>query len=957
VSETDSTQITITLSSTDLNGIKAIEGMAKTAPNSYLRVTAGAVTDMAANSIAVISDGSAVAADSYVPDTTVPTLNTWNLNMETRVLTLNFSESVDASTLSVGGITLQDAETRAAHYTLTNSTTASGNGATIAVNLSATDRNAIIADTSLAVSEATSWITLTSGAIDDMAGNDVTAIADGSATQVTIYTVRGTVTITAPVTGTSWAVNETTRAITWTQAGDLDNVKLYYATEDDSYATWTQIDSSSTITAVSGTHTWSAIPDLLSAPQTDPNILVKIKVTGAIDTSISAVSDAFSVIYYTIVWHVRDITTLSYLSSLSVNCSSGWLVTNRTLNSPVTRYFAYDTYTTSWSRENYFEASEEDWVADSSKSIQVLMETTVTKEWLVFTKYSYDSDNDRINLNVWIEREGILMLAPTSVTMEITDSAGTLVDTLGAGETADSNGVFWMTLDTSSLSASEVYFAKTAVVYAGSTYTSGDGIALSLDKELGDLSAAQATEIITQGAFRTATSGTLTVIETATTGTIPAAITSVAGQVTVVGAKVDTVGTKIDTVTTKVNAINTNVTAILEDTSVSLPVQIRADVTETLERGVLTEILTRNTTIREDETIKIRYRTSTGLSPTLTLYNASGTAVTGYSGAAMTEIASTGIYESSLTATSAWGSGDFTVVCSETTKNSTDSMVLTVKALYVAGGGVEESIDSLGYAVTSVYSRAGSIISLLGASTDETSATTIFGKINDVEQDLSDLGLTTTANDARNAKTNASNAYSEVSGLRTQLESGVSQAQSIQKLLAHVEGLKTDLGKISSKLSVPSSGAITPGEVLPDLRQMATAGEGELVKAIMSEPAAGVTEPAEKISVPRILPTTSVAQAVKTAAIGAVPLPPAIAPAIQRIMTPAVQPVLTTAAPAVSPTAAAPEVPDTAGVARQEELRSVHNKVQELTGLVTGLKEMIESNTNKPVVKGWFESE
>ncbi|MBU1705517.1 hypothetical protein KKG19_02195, partial [Patescibacteria group bacterium] len=125
-------------------------------------------------------------------DNVDPALASWSLDLSAQTLTLVFDESVNASALDVTAITLQDAATSSTTYTLTDSTTASGNGTTIVINLSSTDYNAIQANTALATSINDSYLTITSSAEDDLRGNANAAIADGAGIQAAAYTAKST---------------------------------------------------------------------------------------------------------------------------------------------------------------------------------------------------------------------------------------------------------------------------------------------------------------------------------------------------------------------------------------------------------------------------------------------------------------------------------------------------------------------------------------------------------------------------------------------------------------------------------------------------------------------------------------------------------------------------------------------------------------------------------------------
>ncbi len=203
--------VIVNISNTDLNAIKFDTNIATSTANSFIRVANTAINDMNNNDISVIADGAGLQAGAHTPDTTAPNLSTWELNMNSGRLALNFDETVNATSLSAGQITLQDAATAITSYTLTTSTTASGNSTTIIIDLSDTDLDAIKLNTGLGISAGTSFIRFTSTTIDDMNSNDVTAIADGAAVAVNTYTADST----AP-TLSSWDFNVNTNAIVLT---------------------------------------------------------------------------------------------------------------------------------------------------------------------------------------------------------------------------------------------------------------------------------------------------------------------------------------------------------------------------------------------------------------------------------------------------------------------------------------------------------------------------------------------------------------------------------------------------------------------------------------------------------------------------------------------------------------------------------------------------------------------
>jgi len=195
VAWTGKTVATITLDeTTDLAYIPA---------GKYIGVTLASVTDLVGNAEA----GSEVYSASVSPEAVAPTLSSWTLNMNTGHLVLTFSEPVDASTFSPTAITIQDAATATYGYrTLTGGTTASTDGTAIDVAMIAADLNAIKANRLLAWARGSSYIVIAATLINDLASNDVTAIADGAGVQATTYTAD----TTAPTVSSQYPVDGAT---------------------------------------------------------------------------------------------------------------------------------------------------------------------------------------------------------------------------------------------------------------------------------------------------------------------------------------------------------------------------------------------------------------------------------------------------------------------------------------------------------------------------------------------------------------------------------------------------------------------------------------------------------------------------------------------------------------------------------------------------------------------------
>lgn len=155
-----------------------------------LDMDAGAATDIsAALNTSLIDDNNTVVETA---DTHVPALTQWDINYITNQLTLTFSETVDAGTLTPTALTIQDAATATTSYTLTGGTTVSLDGTTIVLDMLIADVDAIKSTVGLAKDIGSSYLRTTALLIDDIATNGNAAIADGAAIQASSFTGSGT---------------------------------------------------------------------------------------------------------------------------------------------------------------------------------------------------------------------------------------------------------------------------------------------------------------------------------------------------------------------------------------------------------------------------------------------------------------------------------------------------------------------------------------------------------------------------------------------------------------------------------------------------------------------------------------------------------------------------------------------------------------------------------------------
>ncbi|XP_065888525.1 uncharacterized protein [Dysidea avara] len=156
-------------------------GLATEQATTYLSITSEAIVDMFGNPIIAINTTMALNATNYTTDATNPVLNQFSLIMNDYQLILSFSETVNASSLNISGISLhpqQDPDSTIFSYRLSseNTDTSSINGPEIVVQISTEDMNAIKLITELATAQNNTYITIDATTINDMVGISVVPI-------------------------------------------------------------------------------------------------------------------------------------------------------------------------------------------------------------------------------------------------------------------------------------------------------------------------------------------------------------------------------------------------------------------------------------------------------------------------------------------------------------------------------------------------------------------------------------------------------------------------------------------------------------------------------------------------------------------------------------------------------------------------------------------------------------
>ena len=168
-SSNDNTTIVITIGRDDLNIIKNLTELARSENDTYLSITSRAIKDMNMNLVEEILPTDPLEVYFYQDDITGPVLNTFDLNMDSEILTLYFDETVDITSIRYPMFTLHSTnDTNGTSIVFSNSSVISNNSPDIDIKLDFYHVQRIKLDEGLAIDDSTTYLTISMGAIDDL---------------------------------------------------------------------------------------------------------------------------------------------------------------------------------------------------------------------------------------------------------------------------------------------------------------------------------------------------------------------------------------------------------------------------------------------------------------------------------------------------------------------------------------------------------------------------------------------------------------------------------------------------------------------------------------------------------------------------------------------------------------------------------------------------------------------
>ncbi|XP_065888524.1 uncharacterized protein [Dysidea avara] len=175
--------ITVRLSETDLNTIKLNPLLATNESNTYMTMRASTLDDVFGNDILAVTNGKAIMASQVIRDDTNPYLEMYNLDLNEGLIELNFSETINVSTIDPSKFRLQrsDNDTDAALTLDGNSTVILVNPYQIIIQLTEDDLNRLKQLEDVGTTESNTYLTILSDAGKDFSEN----VIDSSTLQVT----------------------------------------------------------------------------------------------------------------------------------------------------------------------------------------------------------------------------------------------------------------------------------------------------------------------------------------------------------------------------------------------------------------------------------------------------------------------------------------------------------------------------------------------------------------------------------------------------------------------------------------------------------------------------------------------------------------------------------------------------------------------------------------------------
>jgi hypothetical protein len=178
------------MSASDLVQLKLLASVGRDQSNTFVSLDAGGITDHASNPVIEVPSSAAQQVSVHTVDITPPVLSSFDMDMTAGTVSLVFSEDVVLSTFNVTNLVIQSiGNSTAVSHQLTGGSKAAGSANdTVVVTLTESDTDILKAARTLAIDNATTFISFVEGTVFDYAENAVTAVTASATTGVSTYT-------------------------------------------------------------------------------------------------------------------------------------------------------------------------------------------------------------------------------------------------------------------------------------------------------------------------------------------------------------------------------------------------------------------------------------------------------------------------------------------------------------------------------------------------------------------------------------------------------------------------------------------------------------------------------------------------------------------------------------------------------------------------------------------------
>ena len=178
--------LSIQLSATDLDAIKAAPLIATSKATTYLSIDDAAFEDVAGNSVRIIATEDALQVSNFTVDSSVPFLANYSLDMNIGQLILIFNETVDVSTIKYTEIQLQSDsnDNGALVFSLTDGINSQDFVTEVVINITSSDLTSLQLISGLATTKNNTYLSISSSLITDTSENSVDPVDSSNALNV-----------------------------------------------------------------------------------------------------------------------------------------------------------------------------------------------------------------------------------------------------------------------------------------------------------------------------------------------------------------------------------------------------------------------------------------------------------------------------------------------------------------------------------------------------------------------------------------------------------------------------------------------------------------------------------------------------------------------------------------------------------------------------------------------------